>query len=205
MRGRPLRKANKCQGVSIARWTSTSTSRPSKPARERVAQRQHHRREAQLEIDGRLQLALAADAQDFGRARRDWRPSASGSARRRRRAGATAPPHARPAASRDRRSRPRPPAPRRASRTPSRRRICPRPLGARVCVEIEHARDRQAGLAVGREMRVGDDRAGADGDDRPRVRRGGPALRERGGIEGHGQLPQRPDAVCRWARRAPRT
>ncbi len=54
-------------GVSSASQASKSTTSPSQPLRDRILQRQHHRCEAQLEIDRRLELRSPANAQDFRR------------------------------------------------------------------------------------------------------------------------------------------
>ena len=54
-----------------------------------------------------------------------------------------------------------------------------------LSVEVEHAGDREPALPIGGEMRIDDDRASADGDDRHRPRRRGPGLAKGGRVEGH--------------------
>lgn len=59
------------------------------------------------------------------------------------------------------------------------------------CVEVVDAGDWQAGEAVGRQMRVVDDAAGADDDDRPGRARPGPALPQRLDFDAQGSLLNR--------------
>ena len=158
---------------------------PEQPAIERVSHREHHRREAQLEIDRRGQLAIAADLQNLGRlleirAHRLLDENA--------RADGNALEHGSVSAGR-------------------RRQIENRPLSRHGLVErakdLGHAEfvgdalrpgrvevidagDGKSSLPIGGEVRVDDDRARADGDDRLRVRRRRPGLAERGGVETHG-------------------
>ena len=130
-----------------------------------VLQRQHHRREAQLEIDGGLELLGAADLEDVASLRRDRRPSASGSARPRHPAVPAARRH--DATGGVARSKI-------ASLTAAASSTEPKAFtphasasfSALALIGIVEAGDRKAGLAVGRKMRVADDRTGAEGDDR---------------------------------------
>ena len=133
-----------------------------------VLQRQHHRREAQLEIDRGLELLGAADFEDVRSPRRGRCPSASGSARPRRRAVPAARRHgATGGVARSKIASSTAPLPR-----PSECLHAPgsASFSALALIRIVEAGDRKAGLAVGREMRVADDRPGAEGDDRPGLR-----------------------------------
>ena len=149
-----------------------------------VLQRQHHRREAQLEIDGGLQLLGATDLEDarrFGeiaahrlldqrdRAVRQRlqhaRHDATGGVARSKIASLTA-----------------------AASSTEPKAFTPHAsasFAALALIGIVQAGDRKAGLAVGREMRVADDRPCAEGDDGPGLRRHRPGLHERGRVKGH--------------------
>ena len=137
---------------------------PDEAALDRVPDREHHRREAQLEIDRCLELAFAADLQDPCRlveigphrlldhdARPDRRALEHGLMRARRRRDI------------EHRLVGRQSLVERAEHPHSKR------LADASCpfgVEVEHAGDREPALPVSRKMPVDDDRARADRDDR---------------------------------------
>ncbi len=157
---------------------------PEEPAIERVSHRQHHRREAQLEIDRGGQLAIAAELQNLGRlievrAHRLLDENA--------RANGNAPEHGRVSARRRREI---------EDRAFGRQRLIERAKDLRDAelfsdalrsgrIEIIDARYGKSGFAVGGEVCVGNDRPRANGHDRPRVGRDRPGLAERGGVKTH--------------------
>ena len=179
---------------------------PEQPAVERVPDRQHHRREAQLEIDRRGQLALAANLQEsrspesrsapIGFWMRTSEPTGTRSST--------------DAMSAGRRRQIEDRAFRRQSLIERAEDLGHAELVGDAFrprrVEIIDAGDRKAGLPIGGEMRVDDDRARADGDDRLRMRRRRPGLAERGRVEtswrigsllSRGGTPLRPSPTSR--------
>ena len=152
------------------------------PAIERVSHRKHHRREAQLEIDRSDQLAIAADLQNLSRlieirAHRLLDENA--------RAHGHAFEHGPVSAGRRGQI---------EDRAVRRQGLVERGKDLRHAefvgdafrsgrVDVIDAGDRKSGFPIGGEVRVDDDRARADGDDRLRMRRRRPGLAERGGIE----------------------
>ena len=157
--------------------TSMSTSSPSAAAIEQIAQRQHVRAEAQLEVHRRGEPPLAAAARESrapparsspigfwistGSAARqpaqDAENLVAGHGEVEHRVRATA------AASAS------------VEKTPGRAN-CARRLARRVRSDVEEAGDREAEAPIRRQVRRADDRAGADDDDGPRTRRQRPGL-----------------------------